>query len=267
MRLPARRSSLALLAAALVVVGCSSEQEARWEPSESANPSDVLDQARFDRVAGRYEAALEKHVWFHENALKHRPSLFGVRLSFALAYWRELADQYPPALEKMKQIRDEAEGRVRADEPIREWFIEFESLNRYLDADDRTVALFAWLDAEKPAFARRVYSVALDSLVAEKEFDLCSKYIDATDYYGRLVESFRYSQEFARQNADPGEEIEHDARIFTYKTAQLVAILVNAGRSDEAEEIADQALQEWPSELIADHLHEAKEGVVPARIY
>ena len=256
-----------LLAAALVVFGCSSDQEVAWEPSASTNPSDVLDEARMDRVAGRYAAALEKHVWFHENALKYRPSLFGVRLSFALYYWRELADQYPPALDKLQQIRDQAEGRVRANEQGRESFMEFRALNRYLDAHDRTVELFAWLDSNNPTLAQSVYSLALDSLVAEKEFDLGSKYIDAPDHYDGLVRSFRFSREFAKDYADPEEEIAQDARIFSYKTAQLVAILVNAGRADEANDIADQALQEWSSELIADQLRDAKEGIVPARIF
>ena len=256
-----------LLTTVLLLAGCSPGPEVSWEPSETTDPDQVLDEALSDRAAGRYETALKKHVWYHENALKHRPSLVGVRLSFALAYWRELADQYPPALAKMMEFRDAAEERVRADEEGFDAFMEAESLNRYLEADDRTVELFAWLDSNKPPLAQRVYSIALDSLVAEKEFDLCSKYIDAADHYERLVRSFRHSQEFARQNSESGDDIEDDARIFTYKTAQLVAILVNAGRSDEADTIAAQAEREWDTAQHVDELSEAREGIVPARLY
>jgi len=48
---------------------------------------------------GRYQEALERFVWFHDHALEHEPSaMYGVRLSFALSYWKSLGDVYPPAM-------------------------------------------------------------------------------------------------------------------------------------------------------------------------
>jgi hypothetical protein len=55
---------------------------------------------------GRYEEALREYVWFHDHALEHRQSLYGVRLSFALSYWMDLAKEYPEARRKLREIRD-----------------------------------------------------------------------------------------------------------------------------------------------------------------
>jgi len=43
---------------------------AAWTPPENPNPQQILSEAQSDAKAGRYEDALAKHVWFHENALK-----------------------------------------------------------------------------------------------------------------------------------------------------------------------------------------------------
>ena len=44
----------------------------------------------------RYAEALERFLWFHDHALEHNPGMAGVRLSFALSYWKNLGDVYPP---------------------------------------------------------------------------------------------------------------------------------------------------------------------------
>jgi hypothetical protein len=58
---------------------------------KNQGPKDKAEQALVDarRLAqtGDYAGALEKHVWFHDNALAIRPGYYGVRLSFALADW------------------------------------------------------------------------------------------------------------------------------------------------------------------------------------
>ena len=74
-----------------------------WTPPEKPDPEAILQEIREDVKNRRYEVALSKTLWFHENALALRPSLSGVRLSFALSYWLELGEVYPPALEEMKR--------------------------------------------------------------------------------------------------------------------------------------------------------------------
>ena len=86
---------------------------AEWTPPAKPDPSKILQEAARDVTAQRYEEALEKHVWYHENALKIEPAQYGVRLSFALSAWHRLGLVYPPALEKLTSIRDENERTLR----------------------------------------------------------------------------------------------------------------------------------------------------------
>lgn len=55
---------------------------------------------------GRYEEALREHIWFHDHALAKQPSLYGVRLSYALADWVDFGKVYPPALAALQAVRD-----------------------------------------------------------------------------------------------------------------------------------------------------------------
>ncbi len=55
---------------------------------------------------GKYKEALKRNIWFHNHALEHRPSMYGVRLSFALSYWKSLGEIYPPAQKALAVIDD-----------------------------------------------------------------------------------------------------------------------------------------------------------------
>ena len=54
----------------------------------------------------KYREASDRFVWFDEHALEHDPGMSGVRLSFALSYWKDLGDVYPPAKQAMVDMRD-----------------------------------------------------------------------------------------------------------------------------------------------------------------
>jgi len=54
---------------------------------------------------GQYKEALQRFIWFNEHALEYDESMTGVRLSFALGYWKELGDIYPPALKDKAAYR------------------------------------------------------------------------------------------------------------------------------------------------------------------
>src|SRR4051812_34817029 len=88
--------------------------EAEWSPPVKPDPSSILQEAEADTRAGRFEDALQKHIWYHENALKFQRAQYGVRLSFALSAWWELASKYPPAMEALRRARDTAEANVRS---------------------------------------------------------------------------------------------------------------------------------------------------------
>jgi len=81
----------------------------------SADVQRALEDAeRFTRE-GKYQQALERHIWYHRNALKYAPSEYGVRLSFALSDWAKLGKVYPKALGALRSARDEALATYRKD--------------------------------------------------------------------------------------------------------------------------------------------------------
>jgi serine/threonine protein kinase len=111
--------------------------EAESPTATSVDPKAILDAAREDAREERFEDALVKHVWFHENALKYGSGLTGVRLSYALADWKRLAERYPPALATLKETRDRAATHVKVGINVIESFHEFESINRTLGAYEK----------------------------------------------------------------------------------------------------------------------------------
>src|SRR5258705_11073209 len=93
------------------------------------DPSQVFREARNLDKMGAYAEALEKHLWFHENALVHDPSLYGVRLSFALRHWVKLGDLYPPARAALESVRDVKTIALREGSLDRELFQDVASIN------------------------------------------------------------------------------------------------------------------------------------------
>src|SRR5213078_5135076 len=91
-------------------------------PVISTQPDQRLKQAVAASRAGRYEEALRGYIWFHEHALEHDRAFYGVRLSFALAYWMELALAYPPALAALQAVRDQKIELLRTGRGDREAF-------------------------------------------------------------------------------------------------------------------------------------------------
>ncbi|MFT3735492.1 MAG: hypothetical protein QM776_10775 [Rhodocyclaceae bacterium] len=149
------------------------------------NAHERLRAARLGALNGQYAEALAEYVWFHHNALAEQPSLYGVRLSFALAYWKELAEIYPPAMMALHQTRAEKLQRLRAGELDRELLHDVEAINSHLDADSETAELFEALDRDHPEFAQTCSHLVLEALAKAGRFHLAAKYIP--DPIARIV--------------------------------------------------------------------------------
>src|SRR6185503_2215938 len=110
---------------------------------------EALNEARQFAEDGKFEEALDRHVWFHEHALEVRPSYYGVRLSYALSDWAELGKVYPKALETLKGIRDEKASRLLTGQTDRHLFHDVESINDHLNESVATVELFKAIQATR----------------------------------------------------------------------------------------------------------------------
>ena len=93
--------------------------------------------------AGRHAEALAEFVWFHNHALEHDSAFYGVRLSYALDAWMELALTYTPAREALVRTRDAKVGKLLAG--AEEWstFHDVVAINEHLGEPRATYALFA----------------------------------------------------------------------------------------------------------------------------
>lgn len=211
-----------------------------WTPPENPDPSVILQEAKADATAGKHEVALAKQIWYHENALKLDPGQTGVRLSFALSQWLELGESYPPALEKLIEIRDETEKKIRDENRLRirfEDFHDFTALNKILRQEERTVEVFKWLSEKNVEDAKTMYGISAAALIKHKEYELCGKYIDPEADVVRIGEGYTsglaMSKRFGKMHQDfVDKKVVNDA-------ATLVAILVKTDRIPEATEAAD----------------------------
>ena len=139
-------------------------------------PSEVLQEAKKFTFQGEYTKALAAHEWYHENALTIEPAQYGVRLSFALSYWKELADKYPPALASLKRYKKKAEQSLKQGECTPQLFKDFSAISEQTSEENSSLVLFLYLDINQEKVARSCFKHAKDTLIKNKQVDLFLKY-------------------------------------------------------------------------------------------
>ena len=243
---------------------CSAVVVARdWLPPDSPDPQAILQEARVDARAKRYNIALAKHVWFHENALEISPSLSGVRLSFALSDWKRLGSSYPPAMEKLRQIRDDLASQAEAGKDLGIGFLDLVAINRTLSEESKTTDVFKILVEKNPQAAERAFVFSGPALIKAKEYSLYMEYVDAMNDYLKMKQMYETERRRARDTEFGASVREHATLSFRNKTATLVAILSVNDRKDEAAEIARLAKSELDDAGFHKELEAALAGTVP----
>jgi hypothetical protein len=235
---------------------------AQWTPPADPDPIAILREAQADADSGRYADALDKHRWIHGKSLQLNAGMGGVRLSFALSQWRRLGEKYPPALDALRAVRDEAANQVRTRERAFSEFHDFASISRTLGEDAATAELFAWVDANKPAEAQQYYHVAQPSLVVTRNYALCGKYLNGAAEADRIIGMHRMNRSLqVRQGAAAFSDFAK--RSFTSEATTLVALLAVNARKAEADKAIQKFLKEWPDDGFRAQLNQALGGAVP----
>jgi len=247
----------------LMAFVCAPALADNWTPPEDPNPQAILQEAQADARAHHYEIALAKHVWFHENALSIDDALSGVRLSFALDAWQKLAKKYPPALTKLKEVRDQAANNVSEGKYVREAFLEMRSINKVLREQSRTKDVFEALDEEHPETAVQVFHLAQPSLVQSKAYALIGKYLMPNEDLAEMTEAYRRGKKMADDPRFGPRHLNYVNKKFSNDAMTLVAILAVNARTSEAEDIAASARAEWDDASFHAGLDKAIKGVVP----
>ena len=253
-----RRSASALFNTNVVRRSASVE---RWAPSlgsqEKPDLGKIRQEAEELAAKGDYENALQHHLWYHHHALEFDASLRGVRVSFALGEWTELARRYPRAKTAMIEIRDAATRELVERRGSADLFQDVAAINGQWGNDDATCALFKFLGDHAPALARRCYRVAEPLLVERGEYALCLGYIP--DYQAKF-DGLRQSWESGKKSEEQASNLYRKAAqaspsaaapaprkyydgYFVKEVCRRVEILVGAGHTAEAERLVRRLLR------------------------
>lgn len=249
------------LLAVCVATGASGGPD--WTPPADPDPHRILEEAREDARAGRHEAALAKHEWFHREALELRPSLYGVRLSFALADWMKLGQAHPPALASLKRFRDQALAQVLGGQGGHAEFHDFVSINEVLDDSERTRAAFLRLDQEKPDAVKALYGLAEPALVEAKEYAVCGRYLQPDEDWARLAFTRATEAKLGLDDSLGPAHAGFREQWFRHHVALLIALLALNERASDADRIAQKARAEWDDAAFHQAIDDALKGQVP----
>lgn len=208
---------------------------------------------------GKFSAALKKHIWFHNHALKIRKSYYGVRLSFALAYWMELAEKYPPALAALRTIRDKKSARLLAGKRDRALFHDVEAINDKLKESAATVALFKKIDKLDRDFASSIYDLADEAIIAAGEYVLARKHLgEPAMRFETAQRNFEEGMQVARTSRCKAASKRAHRKIFIGDVVRLVTVLHHAGEIDAAKRFLSKALKLYNHKAIRNALNRSK---------
>jgi hypothetical protein len=214
------------------------------------DPGDILQRAREHTREGRYEDALADFLWFHRNALEHERAYYGVRLSFALAYWKELAEVFPRAGEVLQAVRDEAASELLCGRgEARELFNDAAAIDHQLGRMNDTYKLFAELHGKDLARTSNYADIALPCVVEAGDWHLAMQIMPHPEQYllgasDQLNENLTMK---ASSRAAAKVQRETFVDIYCEDVRLLLRVLEGVGRSEWA-----SAASVWAVALVRD---------------
>ena len=192
---------------------------------------------------GKHQEALDRFIWFHDHALENDKGMNGVRLSFALMYWKSLGDVFPPATTAMVETRDRTAKKVTEKGGAFAQFHDVSALNRTLGEDSKTVDLFQTLDQTKPDLAKQCWIVAKDAVIKAKRYALASKYIGNPAREFVQIKSMYDLNKKLYDKPMGGESLKaSNENIFVEETLQLIEVALALDNLKAAKEVQEKAL-------------------------
>ena len=216
---------------------------------------DALEAAQKLACDGKYEEALQKHIWYHKHALELDRAQYGVRLSFALSYWIDLGKKYPRALKALREIRDDDATRLAAGEQNRELFNDVVAINEELGDSASTVEIFKKIELVQPTFASTVAQLADKSLFDANEYQLEKKYLgDPLVRFDAAKRRLDYGVQFAKACPTASGSQQAFETNFAQDIVRLIVVLDKTGDHSAAIKIQANALALYNNAAIKDAL-------------
>ena len=202
-----------------------------------------LDEARQHSRAGDYAKALELFEYFFDHALDEDDgALYGVRLSFCLAYWAELAETYPPAEQRLLERKTECLDAFLDSEDA-ELFHDFAAICKYLDEPDAPLDKFEELLRDDKPKADIVVRYLWDDLIDAGRWNACKPYLaDPEAHYQRaLAQVDNMAELYRTRPEDLGPRFEKRIkRTCVKKFGNLLKALANIDRREESKALLCQ---------------------------
>ena len=195
---------------------------------------------------GKNEEALKRFVWLYNHSLEQDPAFSAVRLSYLLGYWVELGAQYPPALNALQEIRDRETELIKNGKGNSNIFDEVISINKYLLEDERSIALFEFMDKKYPVLAQSSWVFIRAKIIAAKKFDLARKYMpDLMKEFRRAVFSYKRNVLYYETYSASFKEFNESS--FIDEVLGLIAVAEASGDKKTANRIRIEAFEILPS--------------------
>lgn len=215
-------------------------------------------------LEGRHAEALEGFLWFHHLALAEEPALRGVRLSFALRSWLDLARDYPPAMAAFREIRDHNTASLRAGTLDWGLFKDVVAFNEALAEEDLTYRLFCHVAEHSPEFASSCARVAMPALVKSCDYVRARSYIaNPEETVRRLAEELAEDVRSSRAAPTPQQQqalLEAHVHIYVDGVSRLAKIVAEAGEPERATELLSLSLDKIDEREVRDAVRQKITG-------
>ncbi len=277
---------------ALIMASASAETwSPTFAPGEKPDMNKILDDAKKLMELGKYEDALQRHLWYFNHALEYDQGQTGVRLSFALSQWVELGRRYPKAKEALTGIRDRDARMLMAGKGYANLFTDVQAINRELQDEDATYELFKMIREKDPQLAGQCYFWVESLLVAKGEYQWCYDHMGDPQF---RFDSIRLSFDMECANQQRMAATQQKTRQmiaetnqkngwtnvpsfsppdtstmlkkstedrFVGQVRQLIEILVATGHKSDAEKIRDQAVAVLDDARLKSALSDTEEKI------
>lgn len=242
-----------ILVAALLIINLISTSFA-----EDISPREVLKEALNDYKNNNYDNALDKYIWLHNDSLKHKPNFYSVRLTFAIAYWVELAKKYPKAKKALFETRDKKTNLIMSNNGNLELYRDVHAINKYLEESDKTIKLFIHLHQSKEGkmLANVIYPYIQTELVEHQKYKICDSYLkDPIDTANKYITVHKKNMATYKNKDWAGEEyLRSINNSFINDIATIIEILKANNRNDELNNVIDFATNYMQSKQLDDKI-------------
>ncbi len=212
----------------------------------------ALDDARASVRDGNFAHALDRYGWFFEHALAEDSYLAGVRLSYCLGEWADMAKDYAPALAALHQKKSHARqsftetGNTCA-------FHDFISICEVLKCNGEAVKLFKDTHLLNPELAKKVVSLIWAELVTTRQWEICGNYLPHWEArYASALKTFdiAMTEDDLPSPLPPGALKAEERDEFVRRVGNMLLVLKNTDRAGEVEALLrrvneDMAARGW----------------------